>query len=165
MADIWFFSDPHFEHEAILKHTNRPYSNITNMNIAILYEIRNTVKKRDTVICLGDFIWKKRLIKSYAKLLPGKWTIIPGNHDEKFKGELSKYFMVTERLYHKKFNKKLFVLCHYPLDTWSSSNHGSIHLHGHSHGTLKTSRENRFDISWDVYKRLINLDEVLSWAK
>lgn len=165
MADIWFFSDPHFDHAAIIKHTDRPYSDVINMNMAIAYSICQTVKPRDTIYCLGDFIWKRNLIKPYFKIFRGKWVLIPGNHDEKFKNEYLKYCKVTERLFHKKFNKKLFILSHYPLDTWSSSHRGSIHLHGHSHGRLSSYRESRFDMSWDVHKRLINLDEVLSWVK
>ena len=161
MADIWFIADTHFDHANIIHHASRAFSNVINMDIGVLYSITKTIKPRDTVYCLGDFIWKRKLIKQYARVLPGKWTVIPGNHDESFKNELSKYFKFTQRLHHIKINKRLFVLCHYPLDTWNGSHHGSVHLHGHSHGTLKGKRNNRFDVGWDVWKRPVNYEEIM----
>jgi calcineurin-like phosphoesterase family protein len=165
MSDIWFISDTHFGHNSILKHCKRPFSNVQNHDTALLYEIVKTVKPRDKVYCLGDFIWKRREIAAYFKVIRGKWTVVPGNHDENFRNELKKFCKVEERLIHVKFNRTLFVLCHYPLDTWNGSHHTSVHLHGHSHGTLGTYRKNRFDVGWDVHHKLVNLDEILSWIK
>jgi len=165
MADIWFISDTHFGHAAILKHCNRPFSNIQNHDIALLYEITKNIKSKDKVYHLGDFIWRRGDISKYFNILKGKWIIVPGNHDENFKNELKRFVKVEERLFHLKINKTLFVLCHYPLDTWNGSGHNTLHLHGHSHGTLKTYRKNRFDVGWDIHHRLINLEEILQWVK
>lgn len=164
MSEIWFISDTHFGHNAILHHCKRPYSSIQNHDIALLYEITKTVKPKDKVFCLGDFIWKRREIADYFRVLPGKWTLVPGNHDENFRNELKKFCKVEERLVHFKYNKQLFILCHYPLETWRNCMHGSIHLHGHSHGSLKTRRKNRFDVGWDVHHQLINIKEIVAWV-
>ena len=47
-----------------------------------------------------------------------------------------------------KLNKDLLCLMHYPMHSWNKSHHGSIHLHGHCHGSIDT--ENRLRRRLDV---------------
>ena len=43
-------------------------------------------------------------------------------------------------------DKNLFILSHYAMRIWNKSHHNSIHLYGHSHGTL----EDNYGLSMDV---------------
>lgn len=59
----------------------------------------------------------------------------------------------------------LISLCHYPLHSWPNSKNGGIHLHGHTHGTLK-KQNRRIDVGVDACNfKPISLEEVLELAK
>ena len=46
----WFFTaDLHFDHPEIIKHCNRPFKAVLEMNIALIENWNNRVRKNDTV--------------------------------------------------------------------------------------------------------------------
>jgi calcineurin-like phosphoesterase family protein len=55
-----------------------------------------------------------------------------------------------------------FILFHYPIQSWNGAFRGAIHLHGHSHGHVKSENIKRMDVGVDCcnYKP-INLDEIM----
>ena len=40
---------------------------------------------------------------------------------------------------------------HFPIHSWNRQHHGSIHLHGHTHGSLDNSHLFRFDMGVDCW--------------
>lgn len=52
------------------------------------------------------------------------------------------------------------VLCHYPISSWNAVGHGTVHLHGHTHGnhTIKLAR--RFDIGVEAQPHPLSLAEL-----
>lgn len=42
------------------------------------------------------------------------------------------------------------VMCHYPMVTWNHKPHGSVMLHGHSHGKLDEYNAQSMDLRFDV---------------
>lgn len=55
MPDIWFTADFHFDHNNILRYCDRPFSNVQEMNRAILDNLNRRVKPNDVLYFLGDF--------------------------------------------------------------------------------------------------------------
>lgn len=144
---IWFTSDHHFGHKNIIKYCNRPYSSIEEMNDSLISNWNSKVKKNDTIYYLGDFTLGNSATK-YYDLLNGSISFLPGGHDHRwlshevgFDGVLDAKHRVTPALLIltgliKANLKQPITMCHYPLLSWEQSHYGSIHLHGHSHGTL-----------------------------
>lgn len=81
---IYFSSDQHFFHKNILQHCPwRPYSNVQQMNEALIYNWNKRVKKGDTVYVLGDFSFGGReATKEVLSRLNGDKILVKGNHDK-----------------------------------------------------------------------------------
>lgn len=55
---IWFTSDTHFGHENMLRLADRPWSNVAQMNDAMVASINSKVAADDELYILGDFSFK-----------------------------------------------------------------------------------------------------------
>jgi len=149
---IFFISDTHFGHKNIIDFCNRPFDSVEAMDEAMISNWNSVVSPKDTVYHLGDFGrgTTKYLIDTISRL-NGNITLLLGNHDSHkwgmTEGALLAFDSVTT--YRElKIDKKLIVLFHYPIASWNGSHHGSLHLHGHSHGTVATNG-NRLDVGVD----------------
>jgi len=125
----------------------------------------NTVKKCDNIYILGDFcLGNKERTEQILKRLKGNKYLIRGNHDKSCNG-LENYFKWVGDIKEVKFtnNQYKFIdpnetfcveICHYPLLTWNRRPHGTVHLHGHCHGTIEdfntNSKELRLDVGLDT---------------
>lgn len=66
--------------------------------------------------------------------------------------------------YNLKYKGANIILFHYPIDSWDRARHGSIHCHGHCHGTFNKYNigRRRFDIGVDVEGfKPVSLDEII----
>ena len=117
------------------------------------------VGPNDLVYNLGDFIWTKDPVQwvSIVEQLNGRQRIIVGNHDSliadkngcaKELSDLPDEIQALVRsgkiewiknYYETKIDGKSVVFFHFPLTQWHRSMYGSLHAHGHSHGTNETS--------------------------
>lgn len=165
---IYFIADTHFGHENIIKHCDRPFNDVDEMDNTILENINKVVKPKDILWHLGDFAWHNP--KNYVdNIRCNNIYILHGNHDVSNKRNLVKLHKDGHIRYHHykyssvicdlKWHGHKFKLCHYPLDSWESMQHGSIHLHGHTHGN-SSKMNNRIDVGVDVtdYKPISILD-------
>lgn len=149
-------SDHHFGHMNVIKHCNRPYKTIEEMDNDYVTKWNMVIKPNDLVYYLGDmfFYGKKNKVWEILKLLNGRIGLIKGNHDNwvpKFpESQIGKdiynRFEFIKDYHEEKFGDNLVVMMHYPLRSWKKSHHGSFHLHGHCHSNL--NEENK------VYRRL-----------
>jgi calcineurin-like phosphoesterase family protein len=162
MENIWFIADTHFNHQSILKHCNRPFANIEEMNEKIIENWNSVINKHDRVYIIGDFAFSNHA--KFADKLKGKKHLIKGNHDEMSQECYSRFESVSQ-IKEIFINKKMFVLCHFPLRTWSECHHGSINLFGHCHGREQTNNLS-FDIGVDTnnfmpysYENIMNMVE------
>ena len=62
---IWFTSDTHFGHENMLRLADRPWSNVAQMNDAMVASINSKVAADDELYILGDFSFKMTVQEAY----------------------------------------------------------------------------------------------------
>ena len=113
---IFFTSDTHFNHSSIIRHCNRPFANIEQMNEALIENWNRVVGKNDKVFHLGDFSfggtaqWNKILDQ-----LNGKIYLIIGNHDIKNmrNAVIGRFEQVAFQMY-LEIEKQEIVLNHHP---------------------------------------------------
>lgn len=171
--NMWFISDTHWGHSNIIRFCSRPFSSVEEMNEKLIENWNEVVKPEDTVWHLGDFaFFSKPKIENVLSRLNGNKHLILGNHDQEFikhrEEILSNKLLSSIRNYAEvKIDKKLLVLFHYGQRVWNKSHHGSIHLYGHSHGTLPPFGKS-VDVGVDCKEitneyRPIHLDEVIRY--
>lgn len=157
---IWFMSDLHYNHLNIMKFCKRPYDTIEEMNDYIVGELTKKLGENDILFDLGDMIWKESYedIELFGNLLPKESYKIMGNHDSlaTYQREQKKYWRIITDLLDVqviyKGERIKLVLSHYPILDWNGKYHGSINLHGHSHGNNDPENVGilRFDLGLDA---------------
>ena len=143
----FFTSDTHFDDEHAISYFSRPFRNMTEMNTVMLERWNTVVTDEDIVYHLGDFaIGDVSIFTKWAQRLHGNIRILPGNMDRSWHRDFvaSEKAQVLAPLVLLEFPElgtatrpQSIVLCHYSMQVWELSNHGSWHLFGHSHGKLK----------------------------
>lgn len=78
---IWFTSDQHYDHNNIIKYSNRPFATVGEMNEELIRRHNALVKADDIVYHLGDFSLNKQAPVKYLSRLNGEHHLIMGNHD------------------------------------------------------------------------------------
>jgi len=135
---IYFTADMHFDHINSIKHSNRPFESVEEMNETIIARFNSKVRSRDSLYILGDAVWGSGArANEILKRLNGKKYFIRGNHDrflndKEFDLSIFEWVKDLERVGHQKMK---FVLCHYPLLEWQGYYRGSLHCYGHVHGS------------------------------
>lgn len=161
VPNTWFTSDLHFDHKNIIKHCNRPFSDVNHMNEMLIQNFNELVKPEDTTYFLGDVtfgLWE------YLQRMNGKKILIWGNHDNMKEAEASKAF---ENIYHyfelRGFHNFPIVLMHFPIQFWNRAYRGSMHFHGHSHGDIDNSGIRRVDVGVDCWDyKPVHIDTLIS---
>ncbi len=141
---IFFTADEHYGHYNVIKHSNRPFKSLEEMEEEIIKRHNSIITKKDTVIHAGDFCIKnKQYTGSIIKRLNGKHIFLKGNHD---------YWLGRKNLtmFERKIEKQYIVVCHYCMRTWPKSHYGSWQLFAHSHGNLKLYYPTQMDIGVDT---------------
>lgn len=188
---VWFTSDLHWGHRNIVKFCPQRQTefdlNIEDSDMlkkhddALIRKWNDTVDKHDTVYILGDFSFAPvEETKKILEKLHGKKHLILGNHDASCKG-LENYFESVSQIKEVWFKKHIYsfleehmhcTLCHFPLIAWNRRMHGSIHLHGHLHGSGDdlniNSEELRVDVGFDSKLgncNLISLEQLYHYMK
>ncbi len=152
----FYIADSHFGHEAVIRHCNRPFQTVEDMDEALILRWNERVKPTDMVFHLGDFSLADvdRTREIFARL-NGRKYLITGNHDLDNRGRLHKRVRDLEwaapptagmettdggcRLY----------LHHYACRVWPAGHYGAWHFFGHSHGNLPPQGRSR-DVGVDV---------------
>lgn len=160
---LFFTSDLHFNHKNIISFCNRPCSTVEEMHELIIKNWNKVVPMDGVVYILGDVSWKGASnTKGLLDQLNGKKILIIGNHDpasiinlfEESYDVLALNVTDEDDTYH-------VHLSHFPLVEWNRSQKGSIHLHGHCHGSMDEmdkSNYQRMDVGLDSHNMV-----PLSW--
>jgi len=165
---IYFISDTHFGHKGSLTWPDgnaRKFKDVYEMNQVMVNNWNSVVTEEDIVYHLGDFAYKTSAstIRHIFSSLKGTIIFIKGNHDGMTLKTNKKHprFNSVHDILELEYNGKLFILCHYPIESWKNKNKASIHLHGHTHGN-STNVHNRLDVSVEVFDyKPISIEEVL----
>lgn len=132
----YFSSDFHFDHKNVIKHDNRPFDNIGEMNDAIIMNHNSIVKPGDNFYFLGDLCFSKRP-EYFLEQLNGNLHFIKGNHDHRDTVKIfQRYGVYLGEQKKIKINQQEIVLNHFAMRVWDKMHHGTWHLYGHSHGSL-----------------------------
>lgn len=134
---IWFTSDTHFGHANVIKHDNRPFSTVDEMDQAIIDNWNTYVTPQDRVYHLGDWSFRSKHSEWYNDVLKGQIHIVWGNHDDREAYKFKHRFASHQDIIYTSINGQKIHMLHYKMQVWRSSHHGSWHLFGHSHGNLK----------------------------
>lgn len=159
---IYFTSDTHFWHRAIITYCNRPWPDQETMNAGLIERWNSRIKATDTVYHLGDFAFcgAQKAIDIYSQLR-GTKILIKGNHDSKQVRNLPwdgiyDYYVHREHILYEddegniqQFHQPI-VLMHFPILSWDGMAHGAWHLHGHCHGSLPDNGSFRMDVGVDT---------------
>lgn len=163
MGNIFFTSDHHFGHTNIIRHANRPFASVEEMDEALITNWNNLVGRSDTVYHLGDFSFHRRdKTAEILDRLNGAIHLVKGNHDRRMHSSLFRMFQSVSDLKEIKVADQSIVLCHYAMRVWNKSHYGAWQLHGHSHGTLQNIPTYlQFDVGVDCWGYLpISFDSV-----
>jgi calcineurin-like phosphoesterase family protein len=135
---VFFTSDTHFGHEAIIRLTGRPFGSVEEMDAALIARWNETVSPDDTVYHLGDVCFRNsRSIGDYIGRLNGAIHLIRGNHDADLSdAEANALFASVSLIRELHIGRRMIVRCHYPMREWNQCKRGSWHLFGHVHGRL-----------------------------
>lgn len=160
----FFISDTHFGHKNIIKFCDRPFSDVEEMNEALIENWNSVVGEDDEVFHLGDVAlgpwveWDSILTR-----LNGFKTLVIGNHDRIFKLETAKnqerfaehyakwFDVVTDEITNFRLaNGHMVNMSHFPYDGDSHdgdrftsvrlADKGRTLIHGHTHENQIVSR-------------------------
>lgn len=128
-------ADTHFGHSNIIGYCNRPFSDVKEMDGALIQNWNSVVGKGDVVYHLGDFaMGKKDFITNIVSRLNGEIHLIKGNHDSRSNkwyrecGFKEVYDMPV-------IFKKFWVLSHEPQPFIVNSKLPYVNIFGHVHNT------------------------------
>ena len=134
---VFFTSDTHFGHAAVIKHCKRPFASAEEMDDALIEKWNATIKPEDTVYHLGDFSLRAtRPLDDYRRALHGTIHLIAGNHDAPLTENVTRQFASVSSISEIWLKDIRIFLCHYPLREWNGCWSGAWHLFGHLHGRL-----------------------------
>ncbi len=135
MSSRFFISDTHFGHENIIKLADRPFKTVEEM--AMIANWNSVVKPNDEVYHLGDFSYRAsgiEYLETTFRRLRGRKHLVLGNHDGVDSTRLP--WASVGSHYRGRAGKIRVHLMHYPMREWDGYWRGTVHLHGHTHGTL-----------------------------
>ena len=136
----WMIADTHFGHANIIRHGERPFRTLGEMNAALVANWNETVGDGDTVYHLGDFSGPPmdRRIEEIAEGLRGRIVLIAGNHDRISPRMAAAFTRVTgpQKVRTSVNGIRGVALSHVPLHQAGTDEPGKITVSGNLHGHI-----------------------------
>jgi len=166
---IYFTSDLHAFHKNILDYDNLPFCSVEVYREFIVKTWNDLITDEDEVYLLGDTCVGGRgsEIDYFLQSLKGKKYLVKGNHEKEImkNKSLHRHFVWIKDYFVFDYQNQRFVLMHFPIEEWLNKSHGSIHLHGHSHGSSRPQK-NRLDVGFSASGLNIwSIDDVVEYIK
>lgn len=127
MGLVYFMSDPHLDHQNVIKFRSS-FSSLEEHNELIKRNYHRVVTKNDKVFFLGDVSFSKESLND-LKSWKGTKTLILGNHDTE-KHTVNELSEVFDQI-HSMINYKGFILSHAPIHPCQLRD--KMNIHGHVH--------------------------------
>ena len=167
-----------FNHAKIIEYTRRPFPDIEIMNARLIQFWNETVEPDDAVFHLGDFLFGGvGDAMQFFSRLNGRIFVLSNQHhhdhgwlpktfgSSQFKSAAGYPVMLLPPIHVWTDKVTRLVLCHFPLAEWEGKHHGTIHLHGHSHGAFHDVGRS-IDVGVDSHDfRPIPLTEIKRWVE
>lgn len=172
MAKVFFTSDTHFNHRAMIEKAWRPmFSSVDEMNEEIIANWNLAVRPDDTVWHLGDFAMGNDVAaRSLVALLNGHKHLVTGNHDHAWSAnrDSAKYqrlwldagFESVQAFARRKIEGHSVMLSHFPyegdhldearFDEYRLRDAGKYLIHGHVHESWKVNGR-QINVGVDVW--------------
>lgn len=150
---IYFTSDTHFGHKAMVERFGRPFADIDAMDEALIERWNEVVPAKGAhVFHLGDVSFRKNTVTAeILRRLHGAKYLLEGNHDRLSLICIDEFEWVKE--YYELTvldTKQRLVMCHFAFRVWNRGHHGAWNLHGHSHGNLEPTG-GQLDVGTDTH--------------
>ena len=148
---IFITADTHFGHAEALGKFERPFPDVDAMDDALVAGINGVVAADDLLYHLGDFTGPlpkgvsktDHAVSIRERLACRRIILVRGNHDPRNSPAFDDLFDSVHGLLSFRGwsgdgggGDHRVVLCHYGLRVWQGRRDGSLHVHGHTHGTL-----------------------------
>ena len=79
---IYYTADLHIGHTNVLRHCDRPFINVEDMNEALIRNWNARINRLDTVYIIGDLFFRNKVpAETYLSVMKGRKHLITGNHD------------------------------------------------------------------------------------
>ena len=153
---IYFTSDLHLGHSNALHFSNRPFADVDEEARVLIGNINNTCSPKDDLYILGDFAYRIPVdqCNTYLKQIKPRIHMLRGNHDKDYDESLLVEYRDYIRL---KYEHRIYVLFHYPIESWDRMRYGSYMIHGHIHSEGRSYNERmraegrrRYDVGVDA---------------
>lgn len=139
----YFTADLHLGHRNVIHMDGRPFPNLETHDGELTVRCRpegGDEKRHPQLWLLGDVGHRAADVEAFMEAIRPYWSkihLIRGNHDDRAAWKLRHLFDSAHEAFYLRINPEVrLYLSHYACRTWRNSHHGSIHLHGHSHGAL-----------------------------
>lgn len=134
-----YMSDHHLGHANIIKHCNRPFRSVEEMDEVILRNHNEVTETTDDVYLGGDLMYKCSDPLKYLKQMKGKKHLVIGNHDKWIlkDRDIRRQFVEIDKTIRVYEGNVCIELCHYPMVEWDGYFQGVLHFYGHIHNNDK----------------------------
>ena len=134
---IWFTAGHHFGHANILALRGRPFSDIAEMDEALIGRWNDVVGTGDEIWHLGGFAYRcgpNYGSEVFGRLRGAAKHLVRGSHDRKHTSALP--WSSIQDYAEIRYGERTIVLFHWPLQVWHRRQHGSWALNGSSAGQV-----------------------------
>lgn len=141
LRDVNVMADTHFGHKNVLKpeYDGRPFPTIEKHDEFVIDTTIERVPPGGILYHLGDVSMRPEHALPFLEAMRKhrvKLHLVVGNHDDGLIRKYKQYFASIDHAAYVRVEGECFYFCHYACRTWRKSNHGSFHVHGHSHCML-----------------------------
>lgn len=158
---LYFTSDTHFGHHAVIGYTHRPWKDVDEMDAALIDGWNSVVPADGWLFHLGDVSFRGNAATlDILGRLHGRKVLLRGNHDHGLSAACKAMFEGIHDYLELKVEAQRIVLCHFAFESWNAMHRGAWHLHGHSHGSLRAFGR-RVDVGVDCWNgKPMSFDEL-----